>query len=180
MVNTIPKAFFAYPSRSPTLKEAIHVAVPELNKKGQVKIKTWEECNIGGKFVINTICDAINEAKLFFADLTGLNANVMFELGYAVARDKRIWLIFDETYTEEKKMFDQLKVLTTIGYVPCCNSANIVSGFYKDKRNCLVQFVRVAKSVQHRAQLLATEDSTHQYDEYKGTTVHCSYCRIGN
>ena len=46
--------------------------------------------------------------------------------------------------------------------------------------NCLVQFVRVAKSVQHRAQLLATEDSTHQYDEYKGTTVHCSYCRIGN
>ena len=29
-------------------------------------------------------------------------------------------------------------------------------------RNCLVQFVRVAKSVQHRAQLLATEDSTHQ------------------
>ena len=46
-------------------------------------------------------------------------------------------------------------------------------------RNCLVQFVRVAKSVQHRAQLLATEDSTHQYDEYKGTTVHCSYCRIG-
>ena len=46
--------------------------------------------------------------------------------------------------------------------------------------NCLVQFVRVAKSVQHWAQLLATEDSTHQYDEYKGTTVHCSYCRIGN
>ena len=45
--------------------------------------------------------------------------------------------------------------------------------------NCLVQFVRVAKSVQHWAQLLATEDSTHQYDEYKGTTVHCSYCRIG-
>ena len=49
----------------------------------------------------------------------------------------------------------------------------------KKKSNCLVQFVRVAKSVQHWAQLLATEDSTHQYDEYKGTTVHCSYCRIG-
>ena len=113
MANTTPKAFFAYPSRPPTLKEAIHVAVPELNKKEYVKIKTWEECNIGGKFVINTICNAINEAELFFADLTGLNANVMFELGYAVARDKRIWLVFDETYTEEKKMFDQLKVLTT-------------------------------------------------------------------
>ena len=133
MVNTIPKAFFAYPSRSPTLKEAIHGAVPELNEKGQVNIKTWEQCNIGGKFVINTICDAIDKTELFFADLTGLNANVMFELGYAIARDKRIWLIFDETYTDGKNMFDQLRFLTTIGYVPCCNSQDIVSGFYKDK-----------------------------------------------
>ena len=46
--------------------------------------------------------------------------------------------------------------------------------------NCLVQFVRVAKSVQHCAQLLTTEDSTHHYDEYKGTTVNCSYSRIGS
>ena len=133
MANTIPKAFFAYPSRTPTLKESIQVAVPELNKKGQVKIKTWEECNIGGKFVINTICNAINEAELFFADLTGLNANVMFELGYAIARAKRIWLILDETYTEEKKLFDELKVLSTVGYLSCCNSQDIVAGFYKDK-----------------------------------------------
>ena len=109
MANTIPEAFFAYPTRVPTLKEAIKVAIPELNKKGQVKIKTWEECNIGGKFVINTICNAINEAELFFADLTGLNPNVMFELGYAVARDKRIWLIFDETYTDGKNMFDPVE-----------------------------------------------------------------------
>ena len=132
MADTIPKAFFAYPSSPPTLKEAIHGAVHKLNVARQVNIKTWEECNTGGKFVINTICDAINEAELFFADLTGLNANVMFELGYAIARDKRIWLIFDTTYTEGKKMFNQLKVLTTVGYVPCCNSQDIVSGFYEN------------------------------------------------
>ena len=57
MANTIPKAFFAYPSRPPTLQEAIHVAVPELNKKGQVKIKNLfeksklisESCHFMGK-----------------------------------------------------------------------------------------------------------------------------------
>ena len=133
MVSTIPKVFFAYPSRAPTLKEAIDVAVPELNEKGQVKIKTWEQCNIGGKLVIETICEAIDESQLFFADLTGLNANVMFELGYAIARGKRIWLILDDTYTEAKNMFEQVKILTTVGYVSCCNSQNIVSGFNKDK-----------------------------------------------
>ena len=132
MANAIPKAFFAYPSSRPTLRESVQEAILQLNAGGQVDIGTWEECKITGKFLINTICDAIDEAELFFADLTGLNANVMFELGYAIARDKRIWLIFDTTYVKEKNLFNQLKVLTTVGYVECCNSQDIVSGFYKD------------------------------------------------
>ena len=132
MSNTIPKAFFAYPSKQPTLRESIQETVHILNASGQVNIKTWEDCKIGGNFIIDTICNEIDGADLFFADLTGLNANVMFELGYAIARDKRIWLIFDETYTEGKNMFNQLKVLTTIGYVSCCNSKDIISAFYKD------------------------------------------------
>ena len=93
MVNTIPKAFFAYPSSVQNSKESIHDAVPKLNKKGLVSIKPWEACSPGGNFIINTICHAIDEAELFFADLTGLNPNVMFELGYAIAHNKRIWLI---------------------------------------------------------------------------------------
>ena len=133
MNNTIPKAFFAYPSSGQTLKEAIQFAVPKLNASGQVNIKIWEECTKGGNLIINTICQAIDGSELFFADLTGLNPNVMFELGYAIARDKRVWLIIDDTYKETKKMFEQLRVLTTILYVPCCNSDDIITGFYKDK-----------------------------------------------
>ncbi len=132
MTNTIPKAFFAYPSSTPTLREPIQDAVRELNARKQIDIKTWEKCGTSGNFVIKDICDAIDEADLFFADLTGLNANVMFELGYAIACDKRVWLILDETYSEEKKMFDQLRVLTTVKYLPCCNSQDIVSGFYNE------------------------------------------------
>ncbi len=130
MEDRIPKAFFAYSSSAPTLRESIQQAVRELNSAKQIDIKTWEQCSSGGKFIIETICEGIDEADLFFADLTGLNANVMFELGYAIARDKRIWLLFDTTYTKERKLFNQLRVLTTIGYVPCSNSQDIVSGFY--------------------------------------------------
>ena len=133
MPNIIPKAFFAYPSSGQTLKGAIQDATLELNKRGHVNIQTWEDCSPSGKFVIHTICEAIDDAELFFADLTGLNANVMFELGYAIARDKRIWLIFDNSFTESTKMFNQLKILTTIGYHSCHNSNHIISGFYKDK-----------------------------------------------
>ena len=132
MENIIPKAFFAYPSSSPTLKESIQEAVHRLNVQGHINIKTWEDCSIGGNFIVDTICSEIDEADLFLADLTGLNANVMFELGYAIARKKRVWLIFDETYIEGKNMFNQLKVLTTVGYVSCCNSDDIISKFYKE------------------------------------------------
>ncbi len=131
MNTPIPRAFFAYPSSGQTLKEAIQFAVPKLNAGGQVYIKTWEEYTEGGSLIINTICQAIDGSKLFFADLTGLNPNVMFELGYAIARDKRVWLIFDDTYEEAKKMFEQLRVLTTTLYVSCCNSEDIIEGFYK-------------------------------------------------
>lgn len=133
MPDTILKAFFAYPSSGKTLKEAIQEAVPILNKSRLVNIKRWEEYSIGGNFIINTICDSIDEAELFLADLTGLNPNVMFELGYAIAHNKRIWLIFDDTYKDAKKMFDQLRVLTTVGYIRCCNSDDIIKGFYKEK-----------------------------------------------
>ena len=130
MENTTPKAFFAYPSSRPILTEAIRDAARELNNTRQVNIKTWEECNIGGKLIINTIYDEIDNAELFFADLTGLNPNVMFELGYAIACKKRIWLIFDTTYPKEKKMFEQLQIFTTVGYIHFCNSRDIVSGFH--------------------------------------------------
>ena len=132
MANTIPKAFFAYPWGGDTLKEAIQDAVPKLNKSGLVNIKSWEECNSSGNFIIKTIRQAIDEAELFFADLTGLNHNVMFELGYAIAHNKRIWLIFDDTYTEAKKLFNQLGVLSTVGYTQCCNSNDIIKGFHKE------------------------------------------------
>lgn len=133
MANTIPKAFFAYPSSEKTLKEAIQDAVPILNKSGLVNIKLWEDCSPSGNFIIKTIRQAIDESELFFADLTGLNHNVMFELGYAIAHDKRIWLIFDDTHRDAKKMFNQLRILTTVGYVRCCNSDDIIKGFYKEK-----------------------------------------------
>lgn len=134
MSSTPPKAFFAYPSSRPTLRESIQKAAHILNASGQVNIKTWEDCQTGGTFIIDTICREIDEADLFCADLTGINPNVMFELGYAIARDKRIWLIFDETYTEGKNMFNQLKILTTIAYISCENSQDIVSAFF-DKNN---------------------------------------------
>lgn len=133
-MNGIPiPAFFAYPSDPPSLGETIRNAIHEINKGGRVLIKSWEECKVGGKVVIEEICREIAEARIFCADLTGMNANVMFELGYAIAKGRRIWLALDTSFVDSKAHFEQLRVLTTIGHAKYCNSKELMQGFYKDE-----------------------------------------------
>ena len=107
MVTSV-KCFFAYPSKPPSIPETIKTAIKEINSSSLCKIKSWEECRVGGKIVIDVICREINEADIFCADLTGSNPNVMFELGYAIARKKRIWVILDTSIEESEKNFEQL------------------------------------------------------------------------
>jgi hypothetical protein len=82
--------FFAYPSE-PSISEIIQGAVCSVNRSKQVYIKTWEQCRVAGKVIIDELCREIDQGALFCADLTTLNANVMFELGYAIGKKKRIW-----------------------------------------------------------------------------------------
>jgi hypothetical protein len=128
-----PRAFFAYPSEPPSVGEVIRTAAKEINRGGRVVVKGWEECKVGGKIVIQEICREIELADIFCADLTGMNANVMFELGFAIAKNRRIWLVLDTTFLDSKTHFDQLRVLTTVGYSRYCNSKDLMGGFYKDE-----------------------------------------------
>lgn len=129
---TIPTGFFAYPSTPESISEIVHTAVEEVNRKKQVFIKTWEQCRVGGKVIIHELCREIAVANLFCADLTGMNANVMFELGYAIAKNKRIWLVLDTSQLDTKTHFEQLRILTTVGYAEYCNSEDLLSRFFKD------------------------------------------------
>lgn len=124
--------FFAYPS-SPQIAEVIRNGVSKINETGLVHLRTWESCNVGGKLVITEICNAIDDAPLFCADLTSLNHNVMFELGFAIARNKRIWPIIDPSVVETKADFAKLKLLTTVGYSSYCNSNDLQAQFLTDK-----------------------------------------------
>ena len=75
---------------------------------------------------------AIDKADYFCADLTGLNDNVLFEVGYAIAKRKPIWLLHDSSITKAKNRLKQFNLLTNIGYCAYTNSSAIVEGFYKD------------------------------------------------
>jgi len=129
----VPRAFFAYPSQPYAQAETVREAASKINETRVVNLRTWEDMSVAGKNVVAEICREISEATIFCADITGLNPNVMFELGYAIARDKRIWLIFDTSFAELRKQFDQLGVLVTTGYAQYANSEDIFGAFFRDK-----------------------------------------------
>ncbi len=116
-----------------SISEIVHTAIDEVNRRKQVFIKTWEQCRVGGKVIIQELCREIAAADLFCADLTGMNANVMFELGYAIAKNKRIWLVLDTSLVDSKNHFEQLRILTTVGYAKYCNSQDLLTEFFKER-----------------------------------------------
>lgn len=124
--------FFAYSSSPKSISDAILNAVDSIEMGHCARLTPWERMNISGKVLVNEICRQIDQADLFCADLTGINPNVLFELGYAIGKNKRIWLILDSSLTTAVRDFNELRILTTVGHSKYHNSADIVTHFYKD------------------------------------------------
>ena len=129
---THPTGFFAYASVPPSIPATIKAAIESINKTQNATLISWETLGVSGKYIIQEICDKIDDCDFFCADITTINPNVMFELGFAISRDKRIWLVRDDSYVDSKSEFDQLRLLTTVGYRPYTNSEQIIKGFFGD------------------------------------------------
>ncbi len=109
------KGFFAYGSQYSSSGECIEEAIEIINNSGEVKITSWIQLRNSGRFIINEVLDEIDNCDFFCCDLTGLNDNVLFELGYALARKKPIFVINDVSYEDSNKKFKELDLLSTIG-----------------------------------------------------------------
>lgn len=125
--------FVAYPSKPISLAETIESAIEEIKGGQVVDIEGWKSKSVSGKFIMVEICKAIESCDIFICDLTTLNHNVLFELGYAIAKKKRIWILLDPSIKDSKLDYEKFKLLTTVGYKPYSNSQEIEANFYKDK-----------------------------------------------
>ena len=65
-------------------------------------------------------------------DITGLNSNVLFELGYAIGLRKRVWLTLDVTKQNSQPLVKSLNIVSGIGYRTYTNHGNIVDQFRSD------------------------------------------------
>ena len=125
------KGFFAHSSNvhaSETIKEGI----ASINKTGICSIKSWLDLKIAGNYVIDVVCNEISTSDIFLVDLTYLNHNVLFELGYAIAKNKKVFAFIDTTISVAKRNYDRLN-MSPIGYIEFVNSFELSNKFLDER-----------------------------------------------
>ncbi len=127
--------FFAYSAMPDALSETLENSINEINRRGTglVHIQGWKTLGVTGQIIINKICEAIELSALFICDLTNLSPNVLFELGYAIARNKRIWITLDTSYEDAKQNFERFYLISDIGYASYHNSYHLTNVFFQER-----------------------------------------------
>jgi len=122
--------FFAYEDGHQENRDAIIRAAHEYNvHQGTYEVVLWEDLKQSGNIIGSKIFNAIRECEIFACDLTYLNHNVFFELGFAIACKKKLKLFLNENITNSKKNYSDLKILRNIEYTPFSTSREISSEF---------------------------------------------------
>jgi hypothetical protein len=133
MTTGLPKIFFGYPSQPPLLRETLANAARGIAETAGVETQTWEDLSVAGKFIVSEIVKAIDRCDVAGFEITDQNQNVMFELGYAIGAEKRVWLLRDTTDQLADRRWKQVRILATVGYVPYTNSDDIRVNFLRER-----------------------------------------------
>lgn len=131
-MNKLPISFLAYPSKPERLAEIMEKASQDINDSQTAVVRPWTLLKIGGRLIIDQVCRAIDEADLLMADITYLNPNVLFELGYAIGQKKAVWILFDPSIESAKRDFDELGLLSTIGYAEYRSASDVLKKFFSE------------------------------------------------
>ncbi|NLV22413.1 MAG: hypothetical protein GXY49_10570, partial [Syntrophomonadaceae bacterium] len=123
--------FYAYPSEPLDVGEIIEDSIKQINDSNLAQIRSWKQLRIQGSIIITEICKEIDRCNTFCCDLTYLNANVLFELGYAIAKNKKIWISLNTNVMKAKENYTKLP-LTQVGYTSYSNVYDLLTGFQEN------------------------------------------------
>lgn len=126
------RAFLGYSSRPELAREALHRASQLLTQAG-VNARSWEDLTIGGQLIISSVLSAIDDADVSIFDVSTLSPNVLYELGYAIGRAKRIWLLIDQSDSEAAARWTRFRLLSTVGYRGWTSSEDIRNMYLADQ-----------------------------------------------
>ncbi len=123
-----PLVFVAFPGAPPPLYESVTRAIEIANAaSGHLTFRGWPESDIAGRPLTGPILSGIEEASLVVADVTFLNFNVTYEIGFAIGVRKRTYLVRNETFKDDGESVSKVGIFDTLGYVNYADSGSLAT-----------------------------------------------------
>jgi hypothetical protein len=109
--------FVAFPSRDPALAGSVMDAVRRANALPlPVRYEPWPFNDLPGNPVISPILERIDESPFVIADITYLNLNVVYEVGFSIGRSKRAFLVRHGGIDGDQQIANAVGIFDTLGY----------------------------------------------------------------
>lgn len=111
------KVFVAYSSQDQQLADLIFDAVRRANAQPiPYQYMPWPFNDVSGAHVVSPILENISDAPYVVADITYLNLNVVYEIGFAIGRSKKVFLVRCKAVEGDKKLANEVGIFDTLGY----------------------------------------------------------------
>lgn len=116
--DTTDRAFVAYTGRDSAVAETIRSGVAKANRMlgKTLRYEPWIFNDIAGQPLISPIIESIEASKFVVADITYLNPNVVYEVGYAIGKGRRCFLIRSNSVEGDRKIASEVGIFDTLGY----------------------------------------------------------------
>jgi hypothetical protein len=120
-------AFLAYPSNVSEVVDTMRAVLQKIPfTHPSLTLHGWEANDIAGRCLVDPILDKIETVDFIVADITHLNFNVVYEIGYAIGKRKRTILIRNKTIRGDDKLARDTGIFDTIGYESYLNSEDLL------------------------------------------------------
>ena len=107
-------AFVAYPSQPEEVGRCIENVAQRI--RGRLIMTLWGQNDIAGRPLVAPIFEGITQNDLLIADITSLNFNVTYEIGYAIGVGKRAFLIKHAEIETESDEVRKVGIFDTLGF----------------------------------------------------------------
>lgn len=114
-------AFFAYPDSAAIIADTA-TNLADLSAHEKLLIKPWKKMNIVGLKLDDLIRDEIAESDVFIADVTYLNFNVLYELGYAIGRGLPVVPTINIAVEKSVQRLQEIGLFDTLGWATYSNA----------------------------------------------------------
>ncbi|WP_049631420.1 P-loop ATPase, Sll1717 family [Cellvibrio sp. pealriver] len=117
--------FYAYASTPTDIGQTIEQAVKALKTSSKIEVQTWRALDIPGHFISEKVLQGIDNCTFLIADISILNFNVTYEIGYAIGKRKRILLTKNKSIRDNGLTIREVGIFDTLGYSEYQNSAEL-------------------------------------------------------